>query len=84
MSTSATTQTFAIFELAEAIFLELPVRDLVVHQRTCKQWQAVLAESSKLQEAIFFKGLSAELRCGRWRSWRAPSKDLKLRGVDSR
>ncbi|KAK4615426.1 hypothetical protein CLAFUW4_09931 [Fulvia fulva] len=55
MSNAAPTRTFAIFELAEAIFLELPMRDLLVHQRTCKQWQAVMLESSKLQEAMFFK-----------------------------
>ena len=55
MAPAAPTRTFAVFELAEAIFLELPMRDLLVHQRTCKQWQAVMAESSKLQEAMFFK-----------------------------
>lgn len=50
---------FDTAELAEAIFLELPMRGLLVNvQRTCKQWKAVLDGSRKLQQAMFFEPIA--------------------------
>jgi hypothetical protein len=53
---SPTTQVFGTFELAEAIFLELGMSDLLCGvQRTCKQWKAVLDTSLPLQQTLFLK-----------------------------
>ncbi|KAK5169447.1 uncharacterized protein LTR77_005423 [Saxophila tyrrhenica] len=49
-------KVFDIAELAEAIFLELPIRDqLCGVQQTCQQWKAIIDNSVQLQEALFFK-----------------------------
>lgn len=53
------TRTFAIVELAERIFLELPPRDILVNiQRTSKQFQAVVEGSTPIQQALFFKPIT--------------------------
>ncbi|GIZ41427.1 hypothetical protein CKM354_000473100 [Cercospora kikuchii] len=52
-------KVFSIFELAQHIFLDLPPRDILVNiQRTCKQFQAIVAGSKPLQQALFLEPIS--------------------------
>jgi hypothetical protein len=61
MPPSPATRVFAVTELAEAIFLELPVRQILVNvQRVCRQWKAVVDGSTPLQQALFFKPTTTE------------------------
>lgn len=56
---SACDTVFHITELAEAIFLELSISTLLCNvQRTCRHWKAVVDESTRLQQALFFKSIS--------------------------
>lgn len=49
---------FGIFELAELIFLECKIQDLLVHcQRVCRQWRNIITSSHRLQQALFFEPL---------------------------
>ena len=52
---SAASRVFAIYELAEAIFFEMPPRDVLVNQRVCKDWRDVAVRSFQLQQAMFLK-----------------------------
>ncbi|KAK5164135.1 uncharacterized protein LTR77_010226 [Saxophila tyrrhenica] len=48
-------KTFAVAELAEAIFLELSMSDLLCAvQATCQHWKAIVDSSTHLQQALFF------------------------------
>ncbi|KAK5698016.1 hypothetical protein LTR97_006976 [Elasticomyces elasticus] len=44
---------FAIVELLERILLQLPLIDLLLSQRVCKRWHAIIVSSSKIQKALF-------------------------------
>ena len=51
-------RTFEIAELLETILAELPPRDLLLVQRVCKDWQAAIIASKKLQVILFFRPIS--------------------------
>jgi hypothetical protein len=52
---------FAIPELAEAILLELPMRDLLCcAQQVCRRWKAMVETSSALQQSLFLKPITSE------------------------
>ena len=46
-------------EVLEMILLHLPIRDLLLAQRTCKWLKSVITESPPLQRALFFKPVYA-------------------------
>ncbi|KAK5714981.1 hypothetical protein LTR15_010397 [Elasticomyces elasticus] len=47
-------QVFLPPELVEIILLQLPMKDLLLSQRVCKTWKAVVESSSGIQKALFF------------------------------
>jgi hypothetical protein len=52
-------RAFAATELAEAIFLELSMSDILCGViQTCKSWNTVVEKSTKLQQALFFKPIA--------------------------
>ena len=55
----ASEKVSAIGELLEAILLQIPVKDLLLNQRVCKQWHSTIKNSTRLQQALFFKPLTA-------------------------
>ncbi|KAK3691903.1 hypothetical protein LTR37_018334 [Vermiconidia calcicola] len=54
---AASVRVLDTVELLEHILYKLPMRDLLLSQRVCKQWQAVIKASKKLQCALFFEPL---------------------------
>ncbi len=56
-SFAATEAALAVTELLEMILFELPTRDLLFAQKVCKQWKAKIEQSSKLQQALFFRSI---------------------------
>lgn len=54
-SSIAGPKVFDIPELLEAIFLEVPVPDLLVSQRVNKQFKATVEHSIKIQRKLFYK-----------------------------
>ncbi|KAK3717979.1 hypothetical protein LTR37_005405 [Vermiconidia calcicola] len=54
---AASVRVLDTVELLEHILYKLPMRDLLLAQRVCKQWQAVIKDSKKLQRALFFEPL---------------------------
>lgn len=58
----------AIPELLELMLLQLPLRDILVFQRVCKRWQAVIVDSLSIQKGLFLR----------------PTKDVQLRVVETR
>lgn len=51
---------FSIAELAEAVFLELSMTDLLCTvQQTCKLWKATVDSSTRLQQALYFTPVRA-------------------------
>ncbi|KAK4616240.1 hypothetical protein CLAFUW4_09927 [Fulvia fulva] len=59
-SLSAAQRVFGIFELAEAIFLEMPPRDILLDQRVSRTWQSTIIESTPLQQATFNKPIPSQ------------------------
>ncbi|KAF7191912.1 hypothetical protein HII31_06722 [Pseudocercospora fuligena] len=55
MATTATQKVFGICELAEQIFLELSMKDLLLVQRVCKPWQTTIQSSSVCRKALFLE-----------------------------
>ncbi|KAK4989311.1 hypothetical protein LTR50_003303 [Elasticomyces elasticus] len=53
-SHAAVDNVFLLPELLEQILLQVPIKDVLVYQRVCGQWQAVIASSIRLQRALFF------------------------------
>lgn len=48
-------------ELLENILLQLPIKDLLLRvPLVCKEWQASIAASPRLQQALFFKPLNGK------------------------
>ncbi|KAK5710221.1 hypothetical protein LTR17_019056 [Elasticomyces elasticus] len=47
-------QVFLPPELVEIILLQLPMKDLLLSQRVCKTWKAVVESSPGIQNALFF------------------------------
>ncbi|KAK3047492.1 hypothetical protein LTR09_011121 [Extremus antarcticus] len=58
MATSAV-QVLLTYELLEPILFGLSTKDLLFSQRVCKKWQAVIDNSTKLQQALFFKSIAS-------------------------
>lgn len=58
---SAVSRVFNTPELAEAIFLNLPVQDVLIIQRVAKPWYDTIKGSKKLQRSLFFLPLPVEL-----------------------
>ena len=50
---SATTTVFETYELLEMILAAIPPRKILVVQRVCKSWQAVIAQSIKIKKLLF-------------------------------
>ncbi|KAF7185706.1 hypothetical protein HII31_12937 [Pseudocercospora fuligena] len=50
----AATKVFKIGELAEAILIQLPTRDLLLAQRVCKAIKHTIDKSKPIQKALFF------------------------------
>ncbi|CAK4029407.1 hypothetical protein CB0940_11031 [Lecanosticta acicola] len=55
---SAYEKVFRVSELAEAVLLELPPRQVLRNQIVCRQWKEVIKGSIPLQEALFFRPLT--------------------------
>ena len=47
-------------ELLELVLFELPTRDLLLAQRVCQTWQAVISGSPKLQRALYFEPVAGD------------------------
>ena len=54
---TAPAKVFSTFELLESILFVLSTKDLLFAQKVCKQWQAIIGNSVKLQQALFLKPL---------------------------
>ncbi|KAK5738584.1 hypothetical protein LTR17_005920 [Elasticomyces elasticus] len=53
------TKAFAVPELLEMILLYLPMRDLLLAERVCKEWQGNMQNSPNIQRALFFRPASS-------------------------
>lgn len=53
----ALNRALGIFELLERILLELPMVDILLVQRVCRRWKAVIQDSLPLQRALFLAPL---------------------------
>ncbi|KAF7195314.1 hypothetical protein HII31_03206 [Pseudocercospora fuligena] len=51
---------FATTELLENILRYLPMKDLLLDQRVCKKWQAVILRSKEMQQQLFFQPREAQ------------------------
>jgi hypothetical protein len=51
----ASTSVFAIPELLECIFHQLPLGEILRVQRICRQWRDIITDLPSLQEALFFR-----------------------------
>jgi hypothetical protein len=51
---SPTPEPLEIVELLEHILLHLPQRDLLLAQRVCRRWHAVINASKHIQRALYF------------------------------
>ncbi|KXT09269.1 hypothetical protein AC579_2127 [Pseudocercospora musae] len=49
-------------ELLESILEHLPMKDLLLNQRVCKKWQAVVSQSPYLQQKLFFQPREAQFK----------------------
>ncbi|KAL6719821.1 hypothetical protein ACLMJK_001742 [Lecanora helva] len=52
---SASSRVLLLPELLECILQLIPPLDVLLQQRTCRTWQAVIQQSSLLQQKLFFK-----------------------------
>ena len=50
-------KVFGLPELFEAIFLHLPMAELLFAQRVCKQWQTLIQSNTRIQRALFLAPL---------------------------
>jgi len=60
MATPASTTVFADFDLLEDILLHLPLQDLLLTERVCKQWQGMQQTSSRVRKALFLEPFHAQ------------------------
>lgn len=51
----AAEQLFGNTLIVEGIFLSLPLRDLLLVQRVCRQWRDAISNTKALQAALFFR-----------------------------
>ncbi|KAK4500367.1 hypothetical protein PRZ48_008556 [Zasmidium cellare] len=59
MDSPARDQVFSTPELAEMVFMELPPSQILAKLlRVCRQWNAVIEGSIRIQQALFFKPIS--------------------------
>lgn len=57
----ACTHLFAVAELAEAVFLQVPaLHDIANIQPVCRQWKAVMDASTPIQHTLFFEPIGTE------------------------
>ncbi|KAJ4293605.1 auxilin-like clathrin-binding protein required for normal clathrin function [Kalmusia sp. IMI 367209] len=55
MAAPATPQPLVTPELLEMILSKLPLRDLLLAQRTCKAWHVLISDSPTLQALLYFR-----------------------------
>jgi hypothetical protein len=60
MATFASTTVFADFDLLEDVLLHLPLQDLLLTERVCKQWQSMQQSSSRVRKALFLEPFHAQ------------------------
>jgi hypothetical protein len=60
MAPSASTTVFADFDLLEDILLHLPLQDLLLTERVCKQWQSMQQTSVRVRKALFLEPFHAQ------------------------
>jgi hypothetical protein len=53
---------FNVTELLELVLLAVPVKDVLVLQRVCKDWQAAIEGSTRIQQALFRRPVSEVLQ----------------------
>lgn len=59
--TASCHKVFDVFELAEAIFLQLSMQDVLVNvQRTCRDWKGLIEASLPIQQALFLRPVGGE------------------------
>jgi hypothetical protein len=51
----AAEKVLCLVELLELILLDLPMRDLLLAQRVCRQWRACIRSSSRLKQKLFLE-----------------------------
>jgi hypothetical protein len=51
----ATNKVLCLVELLELILLYLPMRDLLLAQRVCRQWRACIRSSARLKQKLFLE-----------------------------
>ncbi|KAK5677250.1 hypothetical protein LTS10_010439 [Elasticomyces elasticus] len=54
MAAKASAKAFGIAELLEKILLHLPIKDLLLSQKVCKNWQ-IACTSTKIRKALFLE-----------------------------
>ena len=55
MSRSVTSTLLSTIEIMESVLFALPMRDLLLAQRVCKQWQQLITQSPQLQRKLFLR-----------------------------
>lgn len=70
--TAARNAVFSTTELLENILLHLPMKTLLLAQRTCLNWRDVIKRSKPLQQALFFKPREVKV------FWKLDKKHEKL------
>ena len=71
---SPSTHVLETTELLETILLELPMKDLLLSQRVCRLWHALITTSIRLRRALFLEPVP----CGTisYLDWRLDDKDF--------
>ena len=54
-ASASANQVFDTYELLENILLHLAIRDLLLSRRVSQQWQSLIKQSSRLQQALFLQ-----------------------------
>lgn len=82
MRTSPAAVVFGTYEVLEAILYELPISNVLLAQRVDRQFQAVITDSTKLQQALFLQPIPfnpIENEDGAYKVWKNPILKLLLR-----
>lgn len=70
---SVTEAVFLTTELLENILRHLPMKDLLLVQRVCRKWRAVITSNKELQQALYFIPIEPTFR---WKDERPPVRKL--------
>lgn len=62
-------------EVLVEILKAVPIRDLLLSQRVCRQWRSVITDSHELQEALFLRPLPGPFKGWKRTYTRATKKD---------